>query len=195
METIIGEILSLKQQNDTSKLSIMRMQPIVKVAMLLCLISLNDKLSAQEDRKVYIQPEVSVGYTLKGKLNIGFNIDAALRNPAIEKDNYGLSFNYRIMKFDKKLFKHSSLNLFYENDYSDLKVGLGSTKVKYGYRGIKTCYIVGWTSDISFRHPSITGPKIGFNSFHLNYRNTSFFPGSLHTPYLAYEYTPKPYLP
>lgn len=138
-------------------------------------------------QNTYIQPEISIGYTFKGNVTFGLKIDAGVVTNRVKEQYSGLSYNFRVMKFDRKLHKLHSLSAYYNNPIVDLQVGVGKMFCRHGFRRVNNCQVPGIIADLSFKYPDPRSPKIGINSFFYRKRDWGFFPIDYHTVYMGYE--------
>ena len=140
-----------------------------------------------DNESLYLTPELSIGYTFNGSINFGVDLNAGLKNVIHENSLSGISYSYRLMKFDGHFHRHHSMNFNYQNIIADLKLGLGRTKVRSGYRNIRRCYAFGLTTNLSLKYPNSQSPKIGFHSFFIN-RGWQHFKHNYHTVYVGYDF-------
>lgn len=141
--------------------------------------------------KFYIVPSVSVGLTFGATFNVGIDCDmmtsTTTRPDRIKRG--GLNVGHYWVKTKGKTNPHriTSLNFAYENEFMDLKTGVGLIKYKWGYSNVNRWGLPGWTADISFTQRDNNLPWVGIKTFVYPQREWVWFNHPYASPYLKYK--------
>lgn len=144
---------------------------------------------SQELGTVFVSPGIKFGHTLGAGFTYGFTLDVGVQNNFYMKNGkYGVSFNYSFIKVKKYTHRQFTFNLMAQNDFSKIKLGVGTVKNPWGYSKRNKCHVEGFNFDASFSYPNQYSPWIGFSYFKYERAAWAWFMKPYKTIYVNYNY-------
>lgn len=141
------------------------------------------------NKPVFVSPGISVGYTFGARFNYGFCLDVGLLDKGKTLNSrYGFSFYEYFVHTHQHTHRLRSFSLMYQNDYLDLKGGIGRAKNPWGYGHRNKCIVRGLAFDVSASYPSPFSPWIGYRLFKYPQANWAWYMKPYQSVYIKYKY-------
>ena len=136
-------------------------------------------LQAQDPfEKVFVTPNISIGYTIGAVFNIGVELDVttSITTKSDVLKRGGLSVgHYWVMGTELKPHRMTSLNAMFENEFMDIKTGYAIMQYKWGYSNVNRFGVPAYAFDISFSNRERNIPWVGVKTLLFQQREWVWF--------------------
>lgn len=104
---------------------------------------------------LFLSPSITIGYTFGARVNYGVDVDFGYCTHDRSGSLYraGLSFSQYFVEAKHHLARIATANVMFQKDFTDLKVGIGRVRNKWGYQNRNRSAVYGFSYDLSLRLP------------------------------------------
>lgn len=156
---------------------------------ILFLVFLQAVSYSQELGTTFVSPGVKFGHTFGAGFTWGFTLDVGVQNDFIVKNGKsGVSFSYSFINVKKYTHRQFTMNYLFQNDFTRIKIGLGTVRNPWGYNKRNKCRVSGFNADVSFSYPNQYSPWIGISYFKFRRADWAWFMKPYTTAYINYSY-------